>query len=160
MPDSDFRSTSSLSMLPASPKIFHGRDAELEHLVSLLLKDEPVRVAILGPGGIGKSSLALSCLHHQDITARFERHRFFISCDSAASATELTTRVAAHFGIQTEGNLLKAVIRHFGGISAPSLLVLDNLETSWELRETRSEVEDFISLLSDLEDLNIIVRYN
>ncbi|KAJ7792329.1 hypothetical protein B0H14DRAFT_2623957, partial [Mycena olivaceomarginata] len=50
-------SSGSFSLLPASPKIFHGRDSELKDLVSTLVAD-PARVAILGPGGMGENNFS------------------------------------------------------------------------------------------------------
>jgi hypothetical protein len=39
----------------------------------------------------------------------------------------------------------------------PSLLVLDNLETSWESVSSRKEVEEFLSLLTDVPQLGLMV---
>ena len=39
------------------------RDRELEAAISIILSSPPARVAILGPGGIGKTTLALYLLH-------------------------------------------------------------------------------------------------
>ncbi|KAJ6566741.1 hypothetical protein B0H19DRAFT_713532 [Mycena capillaripes] len=67
-------SSGSLSLLPAYPQIFHGRDSELQEIVSTL-KQNFARIAILGTGGMGKTSLAIATLHHADIQAKFI-HRF------------------------------------------------------------------------------------
>ncbi|KAJ7028894.1 hypothetical protein C8F04DRAFT_1265460 [Mycena alexandri] len=68
-------SSNSFSMLPSKPKIFHGRDSELKDIIEVLFQDAP-RIAILGGGGMGKTSLARAALHHTDTCARFQ-HRFF-----------------------------------------------------------------------------------
>jgi hypothetical protein len=47
-------STGSFSMLTPSPKIFHGRDSELNTVLTILLQDS-ARLAILGTGGMGKT---------------------------------------------------------------------------------------------------------
>ena len=48
--------------LPAAPRVFTGRDDDVHHLLAAL--DGPGRVcAIAGPGGIGKSALALHVAH-------------------------------------------------------------------------------------------------
>ncbi|KAJ7348385.1 hypothetical protein DFH08DRAFT_1000134 [Mycena albidolilacea] len=69
-------SSTSFSMLPSKPKIFHGRESELEDIMKILAQDSP-RIAILGGGGMGKTTLARAALHHPYTSTRFE-HRFFI----------------------------------------------------------------------------------
>ncbi|KAJ7018450.1 hypothetical protein C8F04DRAFT_1328146, partial [Mycena alexandri] len=54
------------SMIPSQPKIFHGRDSELQEIAKILQHQFP-RIAILGPGGMGKTSLARAVLHHPDL---------------------------------------------------------------------------------------------
>ncbi|KAJ7838257.1 hypothetical protein B0H13DRAFT_2367628 [Mycena leptocephala] len=84
-------STSSLSLLPASPQIFHGRESELRDLVDTLLADA-ARVAILGPGGIGKTTLAMAALHHSTIMDKYYL-RHFISCESANTGDDLVNKI-------------------------------------------------------------------
>jgi len=38
-------------------------------------------VALFGAGGIGKTSIALAALHHQDIVLEFGKNRRFVPCD-------------------------------------------------------------------------------
>ncbi|KAJ7801401.1 hypothetical protein B0H14DRAFT_3783345 [Mycena olivaceomarginata] len=49
------------SMLPSKPKIFYGRQLELETIMKMLNQESP-RIAILGGGGMGKTSLAKAIL--------------------------------------------------------------------------------------------------
>ncbi|KAF8216904.1 hypothetical protein K438DRAFT_1748052 [Mycena galopus ATCC 62051] len=74
-------SSNSFSMLPSKPKIFHGREQELNHCLELISQQSP-RITILGGGGMGKSSLARAVLHHPDISSKFE-NRFFITMRGA-----------------------------------------------------------------------------
>lgn len=145
-------------MLPASPKIFHGREKELEQIVSTLLQDHVSRIAILGPGGIGKSALALAALHHPGIASKFASQSFFISCDSCDSISSLISRLATYFGLEHEQRKSSDIIlKHISSLSGPSLIVFDNFETPWESRHTRAEIEDFLSSLSDFNQLYIMV---
>ncbi|KAJ7056319.1 hypothetical protein C8F01DRAFT_1311089 [Mycena amicta] len=138
-------SSTSLSLLPSSPQIFHGRDAELSTCVGALCASgsDPARLAILGPGGMGKTSLSLSVIHHQSVEAFF----------GGAS-------IAGHFAI-THQQPEKAVLRRLGEITAraPVLVVLDNLEDCWEPSTSRAKakVEDFLSLLTDVPHLHLVV---
>ncbi|KAJ7104939.1 P-loop containing nucleoside triphosphate hydrolase protein [Mycena epipterygia] len=144
----------SFSMLPAQPKIFHGRQSELEDIVTSL-SQESSHIAILGPGGIGKTSLARAVLHHSEIAEKYE-HRFFVAADSAVTSIELAALTGSHFGLKPGKDLTKAVVQ-FLSRGPPCLLILDNLETSWEPLESRSGVEEFLSLLTDVPHLALII---
>jgi Cdc6-like AAA superfamily ATPase len=147
-------SSTSFSMLPSEPKIFNGRDSELQEIVDSL-KHEFGRIAILGTGGIGKTSLARAVLHHPQIAAKYSS-RFFVPCDSATSEDDLASIVASHLGLKPEKNPTKSIIR-FLSSSSSALLILDNLETVWEPSEFRGTVEEFLSLLTDIPHLALIV---
>ncbi|KAK7044326.1 NB-ARC domain-containing protein [Favolaschia claudopus] len=147
-------STTSLLLLPPIPKIFHGRDAELHALVQLLLQDS-ARVTILGPGGIGKTSLATTALHHPEVSAKYP-HQYFVSCESANTHDALLSTIASHLGVTPSRNPTKQILRHFSGAEA-SILLLDNFETSWEPLASRAQVEEFLSSLTDVSQLAILV---
>lgn len=150
-------SSNSFSLLPSKPKIFHGRTAELAALVGVLTKSNSGRIAILGAGGMGKTSLARATLHHPEIIARYE-NRFFVSADSATNSIELAALLGAHVGLKPSKNLTRAVVQYFAQNTKLGLLVLDNLETPWEPRESRTAVEEFLALLSGVPHLALIVR--
>ncbi|KAF8193165.1 P-loop containing nucleoside triphosphate hydrolase protein [Mycena galopus ATCC 62051] len=147
-------SSGSFSLLPASPKIFHGRDSELNDLVTTLLADPP-KVAILGPGGMGKTTLALAALHHPIVIEKYAI-RHFISCESVNNCADLVTTIGLHLGLELSRQLSKAIVQ-FLEQSVPCLVVLDNFETPWEPMESRGQVEEFLSLLADILGLALMV---
>lgn len=151
---SRFISSKSLSMLPAMPKIFHGRNIELNKIVTMLCTDS-ARIAILGAGGMGKTSLARAALHHPDISARYTEC-FFVPCDSATTSIEMAALIGAYIGLKPAKNLTKPVVQYFSR-KPTSLLVLDNLETIWEPLECRRSVEELLSLLTDIPQLALMV---
>ncbi|KAJ7092891.1 hypothetical protein B0H15DRAFT_765747, partial [Mycena belliarum] len=55
-----------------------------------------------------------------------------------------------------EPNLTQAITTHLSR-GPQCLLVLDNLETSWDSTESRGNVEEFLSLLADISHLAIII---
>ncbi|KAJ7457763.1 hypothetical protein FB451DRAFT_1509051 [Mycena latifolia] len=148
-------SSNSLSLLPSEPKIFHGRQSEVSVIIQAFGSATP-RVEILGAGGIGKTSLARAILHHPEISARYDQHQVFIACDTASSTIQLAGLIGAHVGLKPGDNLTQPVIRYFSS-SPPSLLILDNLETLWEPRESRLEVEKFLALLADVDHLALVI---
>jgi ABC-type iron transport system FetAB ATPase subunit len=141
-------------MLPSHPHIFHGRDSELQKVVNILIHESP-RIAILGAGGMGKTSLATAALHHPDVVAKYPT-RYFVPCESAPTCAELVVAIANYVGVPKGSGLLKKVVLHLTQ-APPSLLVLDNFETPWEAGISRPEVEEFLSLLADIGHLGLIV---
>ncbi|KAJ7022844.1 P-loop containing nucleoside triphosphate hydrolase protein, partial [Mycena alexandri] len=150
-----YPSSNSISMLPAEPKIFHGRDSELADILTLFRRGSP-RIAILGAGGMGKTSLARTVVHHEEVTTKYHGNRFFVTCDTASTKPELTGLIGAHLGMKPGEDLTRAVLQHFSS-SPPSLLILDNLETVWEPVESREEIEEFLSLLADINSLALVI---
>jgi hypothetical protein len=147
-------SSGTFSLIPAVPGIFYGRDSELEGITATL-RQNAARVAILGPGGMGKTTLALAVLHHPDLEQRYA-HRHFISCESATSGAELISLVGSYLGLEQSTQLSKAIFHHFLD-SGSSILVLDNFETPWEPLPGRAEVERFLALLAGAPSLALLV---
>jgi Cdc6-like AAA superfamily ATPase len=150
-----FSSTNSLALLPSEPKIFHGRDLELSSIIQPFSFEVP-RIAILGAGGMGKTSLAKAVLHHPELTSRYEQHRLFVPCDTVSTSIQLAALIGAHVGLKSGKDLTAPVIRYFSN-GPPTLLILDNLETIWEPAESRADVEKLLCHLTDVEHLALIV---
>ncbi|KAJ7019468.1 P-loop containing nucleoside triphosphate hydrolase protein, partial [Mycena alexandri] len=141
--------------LPAEPKIFHGRDTELAHILTLFAQEAP-RIAILGAGGMGKTSLSRAVLHHSHISTKYSANRFFIACDGSKNKVELVDVIGAHLGLKPGKDLTQGVCRHLSS-APPTLLILDNLETPWDPVESRKEIEEFLSLLTDITSLALMI---
>ncbi|KAJ7461319.1 P-loop containing nucleoside triphosphate hydrolase protein, partial [Mycena galericulata] len=139
--------------LPAHPQIFHGRESELEHIVSILGQDQP-RIAILGTGGMGKTTLATAVIHHRAIETKYSQ-RYFISCHAMTSSVDIISAIASHIGLDS-GSSLKKVLQLLESDSM-LLLVLDNFETPWEPMDSRKKVEDLLAHLAAISNLAIMI---
>jgi GTPase SAR1 family protein len=127
---------------------------ELKSVVNILIQ-ESARIAILGAGGMGKTSLAIAALHNTQVESKYS-HRYFIPCYSTSTCAELESLVADYTGIEQGSNLANRIAHYF--MHAPSsLLVLDNLESPWESTSSRFEVDEFLSLLADVPHLGLMV---
>ncbi|KAJ7761829.1 hypothetical protein B0H16DRAFT_1530683 [Mycena metata] len=151
-------STSSLlSLLPPPPQIFHGREAELEAVSLALLGDSP-RVAIIGPGGIGKTTLATAILH-SEVVAKYT-NRYFVQCETSHSAKDLMYVLGSHLGLEPSKALSQDIYEHLRTQVTPhakTLLAFDNLENSWEPKTSRRGVEEFLSTLADIAGVAILI---
>ncbi|KAJ6572453.1 hypothetical protein DFH09DRAFT_916614, partial [Mycena vulgaris] len=110
----------------------------------------------LGRGGMGKTSLARAVLHHSEVVARYDQHRVFVASDTTSTSVQLAALIGAHIGLKPVQDLTQPVIQYFTS-SPGSLLVLDNLETTWEPTESRGGVEKFLSLLGGIDHLALII---
>ncbi|KAJ7265614.1 P-loop containing nucleoside triphosphate hydrolase protein, partial [Mycena rebaudengoi] len=140
--------------LPPFPRIFYGREAELHDVVNILVQ-ESAHIAILGAGGMGKTSLATAAVHNPEVEAKY-LHRYFVPCHSSPTCTELAATISAHIGLE-KGSKMANKIAYYFSHAPPSLLVLDNLETTWETLSSRFEVEEFLSLLTDVPHLGLMI---
>ncbi|KAF8203521.1 hypothetical protein K438DRAFT_1932550 [Mycena galopus ATCC 62051] len=147
-------SSNSFSILPSKPKIFHGRENELTHILKLMGEQSP-RIAILGGGGMGKTSLARAVLHHSNILSKYE-HRFFVSAEAATTSIELAALIGLHVGLNPGHDLRKPVVQYLSR-KEPCLVILDNLETVWEPIHSQASVEEFLSLLTELDNLALMI---
>ncbi|KAJ7087138.1 hypothetical protein C8R44DRAFT_752313 [Mycena epipterygia] len=144
--NSSHNSSNSISMLPAKPKILHGRESELKDIVKTL-KQDPARIAILGAGGMGKTSLAKAALHHPDIISKYQ-HRFFVAADSTTTSIELAALIGLHIGLKPGKDLTKPVVHYFSN-NGPSLLItVRGAERPAKVRWTRP----FLQPLKPLSD--------
>ena len=76
--------------MPMKPEIFHGRDDLVNDIAQLLRQGGTSRVCILGPGGMGKTSVSLAVVELPVIKERFPGGNvIWVPCIEATSATLL-----------------------------------------------------------------------
>jgi hypothetical protein len=110
----------------------------------------------MGTGGMGKTTLATAALHHPDIVDKFGQRRYFVACESVNTANQLISSVGAQLGLEPAGKLAPIILNYFAQ-SGPAMLLLDNLETPWEAENGKEEVEEFLSLLTSIPHLALLV---
>ncbi|KAG1805863.1 hypothetical protein EV424DRAFT_1578094 [Suillus variegatus] len=115
---------------PSRPSMFFGRDDLVAELRTLVVNGE--HISLIGPGGMGKSSLAKAILHEPLIIKKFADRRFFVAYDDLNPSTITFKTFMTHFaealGIETiraDPFRLISTFLH----SASALVILDNAET-------------------------------
>jgi predicted ATPase len=135
--------------LPVQPSTFVGRDAELEE-IRKRLEDEAVRLLTLtGPGGTGKTRLALRVA--AELIDKFDDGAFFVDLSAARDAQSVLAGIARAIDVsETSGkSLLKDLtnqLRH-----QRMLLVLDNFE------QVTAAAPVVVDLLSECSGLKLLV---
>ncbi|KZV72146.1 hypothetical protein PENSPDRAFT_371852 [Peniophora sp. CONT] len=158
LPQDNMPATSPTWRLRAAPLIFYGRDKEVNHAVDLIVRQAPARVAVLGSGGIGKTSIALAVLHHPEVKALYADRRCFMSCETTTTADEIVGALAEALGLQIEKGTSTATARHhlfsyLGSVSG--VVCLDNLETPWDT--DTAAVEDLLAEIASLPSVALLV---
>ena len=145
----------------SAPQIFFGRDAELAQIVDMItanIGSHPARIAILGFGGYGKTTLARAVLTAKQIEGHFGVARYFVPCESITSSGALLTELGKTLGVLEGGtdNLwphIQAMLT-----SKDSIICFDNFESPWDQHvEMKYSVEELLSSVTALPCVTVLI---
>ena len=124
--------------LPMQPTLLVGREREVEDVRGRLLAPEVRLLTLTGPGGTGKSRLALQSA--ADLIEEFEDGVFFVALATLTDHTLVTSSVAQVLGVRESGDqpLLEGIKDYLQ--DKRLLLVLDNFEQVLEAAPQAGEI--------------------
>ncbi|HEV3459918.1 MAG TPA: tetratricopeptide repeat protein [Thermoanaerobaculia bacterium] len=149
--------------LPVPGRCF-GREEQVAALVAAACAARPRQAAVLGPPGVGKTTVTVEALHCQAVVARFGARRWFVRCEAATSRGTLFNAIALALGIELgpEGQGGDPEARILGELArGPALLVLDNAETPLDAEAAGGEVgfEELLARLAALPELALVASF-
>lgn len=126
-----------------------GREAELGKVNEALGKDGAL---LVGPAGIGKTTLALAALHDPASAQRFGGRRYLARLDTARKLSSVIVEISRALGLAPEAPLRPRVLEALK--RAPALLVLDDLDIVWGADP--SNTADFLAEIAAINGVAIL----
>jgi predicted ATPase/Tfp pilus assembly protein PilF len=124
--------------LPLQPTPLIGREKEVAHVCNLLRGDETRLLTLTGPGGTGKTRLALQAA--ADLLDDFSDGTFFVPLATLTEAELFSSAVAETLGVRETGEQpLDETLKDYLS-ERRLLLVLDNFEQVLEAAPTITEL--------------------
>ncbi|KAF7965428.1 hypothetical protein HWV62_43654 [Athelia sp. TMB] len=143
---------------PVPPKIFYGRDELVSELAALCSSGKQQSVAILGAGGLGKTSIALHVLHDPQVIKFYSKNIFFVACDGVTTVHALASRILRIMRAPSPPDTHPVdVLRSFLSVSSQTLLLLDNFESIWDLEQEHSAARGLLETVDNATTASFII---
>jgi GTPase SAR1 family protein len=145
---------------PTMQMTFHDRDNSVNKISRMLWDSESEQICILGPVGVGKTSLALAVVESLVIQTKYASRCFWVPCAEATSPIIFLQLFCTHLGIRrSTDDILQDILAEFNKSTEPRLILLDNFETVWNLVDdtTQVVVKKILRQLSQCRNISILV---
>src|ERR1700730_7701535 len=131
----------------------------MELMRAKVLSGASARLAIGGPGGIGKTSVALAIFHSPELDGTFpSTRRFFVPCHSVTTAATLLSTIASSLGVKfSQGDTMALVMERLKSESAPLMLILDNGESFWFDHEIQPHARTILRHICSVRSVTLLL---
>jgi len=151
------------SSYPPPPLHLFGRGDYVEKITEAIRSKASsgagARLVIGGPGGIGKTSVALAIFHSAELDTSISRtRRFFVPCQSVTTTSTFLSVIASSLDVDiTAGDALKLVINKLKAEDAPLMLVLDNAESFWFDHEVQPRARIILRQICSIRTVTLLL---
>ncbi|KAJ7596184.1 hypothetical protein C8J56DRAFT_1022543 [Mycena floridula] len=150
--------------MPASTILF-GRNPDVDLIVKQLTQQpetpesKRARFAILGTGGMGKTSVAVKVMRDARLLECYPEHyQAWFPCVQATSFPLLLDTVHSALDLPNDTkNILNAILNELQSLDKPMILLFDNFETPWNAPGARAEVSQFLRDIDAIPHVAIFV---
>ncbi|THV04642.1 hypothetical protein K435DRAFT_902145 [Dendrothele bispora CBS 962.96] len=146
------------SAIPAVPNIFKGREELVEQGVHILCQQSLRFLAILGAGGMGKTSLALHIMNATSVKDKFTGTCYFSPCELFEYAESLIQGLLHIMKLTMQENKSKheVLFDHLQAACEDVLIVFDNFETPWN-HDDSIAIKNLLEKVAQYEKVSLIV---
>ncbi|KAF5331293.1 hypothetical protein D9758_018120 [Tetrapyrgos nigripes] len=143
---------------PPVPKVFTGRDPLVKEAVEILCRKGQNHLAILGPGGIGKTSLALVIGNNAKVQRKF-RKLHFLPCDILEDVNDIlqgfmqVLKIKPQEGKSDHDSLYDYLQTNKKAV----LFILDNFETPWNHKDGHVKARSLIEKIGTFSCVTFIL---
>jgi hypothetical protein len=122
--------------IPPRPALFVDRENEIQQITHELLHGRAIVIGLVGPGGIGKTSLALEIVHRLAEESEFKSHITWVSASAMDSVEDVLGAIGHVMGVSDQEVRSRLSSRRY-------LVVLDGLDES----PRPIELEHFLAMV-------------
>ncbi|THU76836.1 hypothetical protein K435DRAFT_703879, partial [Dendrothele bispora CBS 962.96] len=147
------------SATPAVPIVFKGREELVKQGVNILCQQGLRFLAILGAGGMGKTSLALHIIYSGLVQKKFGERCYFIPCELFEDTESLVQGLVhvMELTMQENQSKQKVLFNHLQSAHGDLLIVFDNFETPWNHGNSRVGVKNLLEKIANYGKVSLIV---